>query len=341
MLLISRLPLHGDFLYKFLSRYYNVVWIGKTFPFKFNSFNALCILLLEFWKLISSFRKTRYSMILIQYISLDGLLALMLKRVFRAKVVLFALGSDILKIHEHIVAYPIIRKIIVNSDIVFCTNTLIKEMLKRICSDVSKIRVVPSIIDVDDFECYNGPEEYDVITVGSLDVNKNHMLLLNACKLLPRSVRVLIVGDGPMHDVLKSVSERYKLNVSFAGELSHKDVYRKLQKSMVYVHTSKSEGLPAAVLEAMFSGLPIILVKSSYVYDIRNRYGLSVYVVKENSAGDLAKAIRELLENYEVEKYKALANKQKIVELINNTILEIKKTLDHLCAEDAVSHGSC
>jgi len=329
VLLISRLPLHGAALYKLLSRYYNVVWIGKTFPFKFNPFNAPYILLLEFWKLISSFRKMRYSLILIQYISLDGLLALMFKRIFGVKVVLFAVGSDILKINEHAVAYPLVRKVIVNSDFVFCASTLIKEMLKRICSDISKIKVVPSVINVDDFQCYGYPKEYDVITVGSLDANKNHMLLLNACKLLPWSVKVLIVGRGPMRGVLESVIEKRKLNVSFAGEIPHKQVYSELQKSRVYVHTSKSEGLPVAVLEAMFSGLPVILVQSPYVYDIRHRYGFSVHVVKSDSAKDLANAISEVLQNYENERCDALLNKHKITKLTDEILIEIKRTLDN------------
>jgi len=330
VLLISRLPLHGAFLCKLLSRYYDVVWIGKTFPFKLNPFNAPYILSLEFWKLISSFRKMRYSLILVQYISLDGILALMLKRIFGVKVVLFAVGSDILKINEHAVAYPLIRKVIVISDVVFCASTLIKEMLKRICSDVSKIRVVPSIIDVDNFECYGGPKEYDVITVGSLDANKNHMLLLNACKLLPWSVKVLMVGRGPMRSVLQSVSEKGKINVSFAGEIPHKQVYSELQKSRVYVHTSKSEGLPVAVSEAMFSGLPVILVESPYVYDIKHLYGFLVHVVKGDSAEDLADAISEVLQNYENERRDALLNKHKITKLIDEVPIEIKKTLDYV-----------
>jgi len=257
----------------------------------------------------------------------------MFRRIFGVKVVLFAVGSDTLKINEHAVAYPLIRKVIVNSDFIFCTNTLIKEMLKRICSDVSRIKVVPSIVDVDDFEYYGGPKEFDVVTVGSLDVNKNHMLLLNACELLPRSVRVLIVGKGPMRGVLESISEKCKLDVSFAGELSHKQVYRELQKSRVYVHASKSEGLPVAVLEAIFSGLPIVLVQSPYVYDIKHHYGFSVHVVKSDSAKDLANAIREVLKDYENKKQNALLDKHKITKLINKLPIEIEKTLNYIYAK--------
>ena len=257
----------------------------------------------------------------------------MLKRIFGVKVVLFALGSDILRINEHMVAYPLIRKVIVNSDFVFCASTLIEEVLKRICNDVPKTKCFPSVIEVDDFEYYDGPKEYDVITVGSLDVNKNHMLLLDACKQLSWSVKVLIVGKGPMREILESVSEKYKLNVSFAGGISHRQVYRELQKSRVYVHTSKSEGLPITVLEAMFSGLPVILVQSPYVYDIKHRYGLSVHVVKSNSAKDLANAISEVLQNHENGRRNILSNKHRITRLIDEQPVELKKTLDKVYAK--------
>ena len=93
VLLISRLPLHGAVLSKLLSRHYDVVWIGKTFAFKLNPLNIPYILSLEFWKLISSFRKMRYSLIIIQYISLDGILALMLKLIVEAKMVLTDSGE--------------------------------------------------------------------------------------------------------------------------------------------------------------------------------------------------------------------------------------------------------
>jgi len=332
VLLISRLPLHGAVLSKLLSRYYDVVWIGKTFAFKFNPLNILYILSLEFWKLISTFRKMRYSLIMIQYISLDGLLALMLKRIFGVKVVLFAVGSDILKISEHSIVYRLIRKVIMNSDTVLCSSTLIEKKLQEICGDSSKIKVLPPIIDIDDFEYYVGPKEYDVITIGSLDKNKNQMLLLNACKLLPSSVKVLIIGKGSMRGVLEKESKENNLNVSFAGEILHKQVFKELQKSRIYVHTSKSEGGPLTALEAMFSCLPVVLVQSPYVYNIKHRYGFSVHVVKSDSARDLANAISEVLQNYEDERHNTLLNKHKITKLIDELPTEIKKTLDYIYA---------
>jgi glycosyltransferase involved in cell wall biosynthesis len=330
VLLISRLPLHGVVLSKLLSRYYDVVWIGKTFPFKFNPLTIPYILSLEFWKLISSFRKMRFSLIIIQYISLDGLLALMLKRIFGVKVVLFAVGSDVLKINEHAVAYPLIRKVIMNSDTVLCSSTLIEKKLQEICGDSSKIKALPPIIDIDDFEYYAGPKEYDVITIGSLDENKNQMLLLNACKLLPSSVKVLIIGKGTMRGVLEKERKETNLNVSFAGEISHKQVFKELQKSRIYVHTSKSEGGPLAALEAMFSGLPVVLVESPYVYVLKHSYGFLVHVIKEDSAQDLANKIAEVSQNYEDEWPNAVSNKQIILRLIAEARVEIKKILDYI-----------
>jgi len=328
--LISRLPLHGTFLYKLLSSHYDVVWIGKTFPFRITLFNSLYILFSEFWKLFLAFRKKRFPLILVQYVSLDAIVAIMVKLLFGVKVVLFAIGSDVLKIREHIFVYPIMRFIFEKSDFVFCASSLIEERLKEMNLASLRTKIVPSIVDISDFKPYHGPKIYDVITVGALDPNKNHMLLIKACELLP-SVKVLIIGDGPLREVLLSESAKRKAHVVFLGNIPHKQVFTELQKSRIYVHTSKSEGLPVSVLEAIFCGLPIILVKSPYVYDIRYRYKFYVHIVKENSAEHLARTIKVLLENYELERSNAMTNRKKIIKLIENAKLSIKKTLDYLC----------
>ena len=289
-------------MYKLLSKYYNnVVWVGQTFPFKLTFFTIFYVLSLEFWKLLINFRKLRFSLVLVQFVSLDGIVAMFFKRVFRVKLVLFAVGSDILKVQEHIFAYPIIRLIVMKSDFIFCTSSLIAEKLKEMGCAFSKIKVIPSIVDIDDFQPYNGPKIYDIVTVGALDSNKNQMLLIKACELLP-SVKVLIVGDGPMRGVLESESAKKKLNTVFLGKISHKQVFANLQKSRIYVHTSKSEGLPVGVLEAMFSNLPVILVKSPYVYDIVRCYGFKVHIIDGNSAESLANKIMKFYETTPLKK---------------------------------------
>lgn len=328
--LISRLPVHGASLHKLLSRYYDVFWIGRTFPFKITFFNVFYVLSLELCKLLVTFRRSRFSLIVLQFVSLDGIAAVLFSRIFKTKLVLFAVGSDVLKGLEHAVAYPLIKFIIERSDFVFSTSGLIEGKLEAIGVDASKIGVIPSVIDLDDFEPYYGPQMYDIVNVGALDSNKNQMLLIKACELFP-SVTVLIIGDGPLREVLETESIKKNLRIVFLGRIPHKQVFRELQKSRIYVQTSKSEGLPVAVLEAMFLGLPIILVESQYVYDIKHRYGFKFHIVKEGSIDDLAHKISEVLENYDLESCIAALNKLEMANLVAKSSMEIKEKLDKLC----------
>ena len=67
---------------------------------------------------------------------------------------------------------------------------------------------------------------------------------------------LLLLGDGNDRKELESTYSSYE-NVIFRGKVDN--VFEYLQASDVYVSTSKSEGLPNGVLEAMAIGLPLLL----------------------------------------------------------------------------------
>ena len=314
-----------------LSKSYNVVWIGREFPFKFSLLNFFYVLLSEFLELLVNYGKARFSTILVQFISLDALVALLFKRLFGTKTVLFAIGSDVLRSHEQIFAYPVVKHVISKSDVIFCVSPLIEDRLKQMGADLSKIKLISSLVDFDDFQKYNGPKEYDLITVGSLDINKNQMLLLDACKLLPHEIRGLVIGNGMMRENLEINARTYNLNVSFIGSVSHWEVFQKLQRAKVYVHTSRSEGLPVAVLEAFFVGLPVIVVESPYVSILKEYYGFQVNVAEPDSPEDLAKRITKVLNNYTVELQYSTLNKEVVSKMVSDlpdNVIEILNEIE-------------
>ena len=67
---------------------------------------------------------------------------------------------------------------------------------------------------------------------------------------------LLLLGDGTD---FKSLKEEYGMNtdILFKGKVFNMNEY--LHASDIYLSTSKSEGLPNGVLEAMACGLPVIL----------------------------------------------------------------------------------
>jgi glycosyltransferase involved in cell wall biosynthesis len=96
-------------------------------------------------------------------------------------------------------------------------------------------------------------------TVGRLDAYKNQALLVRAmAPLLSSDVRLVIVGDGPARaDVEAEVAKlREPRWVVMTGR--RMDVPRLIPAFDVFALSSKTEGLPLVVPEAMAAGLPIV-----------------------------------------------------------------------------------
>lgn len=87
-------------------------------------------------------------------------------------------------------------------------------------------------------------------------------------------VCMILMGDGPN---LARIRERYANDdrLIFTGNITNVDQY--LQAGDIYVSASKSEGMPNGVLEAMASGLPILLSdipQHMEVLEVSDGYGL-------------------------------------------------------------------
>ena len=98
-----------------------------------------------------------------------------------------------------------------------------------------------------------------LIAVGRLKAPKDFMTLVRVLAALPaESFEALIVGDGPDLPELEAEIRRLGLEdrVELAGERS--DVPELLAASDVFVLSSRSEGLPVSVLEAMAAELPVV-----------------------------------------------------------------------------------
>ncbi|HUQ05619.1 MAG TPA: glycosyltransferase [Kofleriaceae bacterium] len=96
-------------------------------------------------------------------------------------------------------------------------------------------------------------------TVGRVDEFKNQtLLLMAAAPLLGPDVHVVFVGDGPTREALEAAVKNLT-DPSKAHVLGRRmDVARLLTAFDVFCLSSKSEGLPLVVPEAMASGLPVV-----------------------------------------------------------------------------------
>ena len=108
---------------------------------------------------------------------------------------------------------------------------------------------------------YDGERTCEVVSVGRLDDNKNQAMLLRAfagTRACHPEYVLRIYGDGPARKQLEALTRELGIAdaVYFEGVISN--VRTRIEKSRIYVLSSKEEGMPNALLEAMSAGLACI-----------------------------------------------------------------------------------
>jgi len=98
-----------------------------------------------------------------------------------------------------------------------------------------------------------------IIMVARFVEQKDHQSLLVALAQLQHLPWTLeLVGDGPLRDEMEGAAKALGIRdrVSFVGAVD--DVARHLAASQIFVLTSRWEGFPRSILEAMRAGLPVV-----------------------------------------------------------------------------------
>jgi glycosyltransferase involved in cell wall biosynthesis len=134
-----------------------------------------------------------------------------------------------------------------------------------------------------------------LVSVGRLKAPKDFGTLMRALALLPAgSFEALIVGEGPDRAVLEAELRRLRLEdrVRLAGE--REDVPALLADADVFVLSSRSEGLPVSVLEAMAAELPVVASRVGGVPELLVD-GKTGFLVTPASPPDLAAALARLI----------------------------------------------
>ncbi|MBE7029097.1 MAG: glycosyltransferase family 4 protein [Ruminococcaceae bacterium] len=110
-------------------------------------------------------------------------------------------------------------------------------------------------------ESLNIPEEAKVIfSVGELNKNKNHKVILHAMsKIKDDNVYYLVAGEGEEKEHLLNLSKELKVNERFKLLGYRTDISNLLGISDVFCFPSYREGLSVSLMEAMASGKPLVV----------------------------------------------------------------------------------
>ena len=99
-----------------------------------------------------------------------------------------------------------------------------------------------------------------VLSVGRLMPVKDHATLLSAFGQVmhSRPARLVILGEGPERRNLTELAERLGISRHFDMPGFRVNPFAYMSKSNVFVLSSRYEGLPTVVIEAMASGTPVV-----------------------------------------------------------------------------------
>ncbi|MGG3925072.1 glycosyltransferase family 4 protein [Metabacillus fastidiosus] len=139
-------------------------------------------------------------------------------------------------------------------------------------------------------------DDFILFYAAELNYNKHQDLLINTVNLLKNKVpklKLLLAGDGELKGKYEEQVRKLGLqdNVEFLGLRS--DIPDLMKISDIAVASSRREGLPVNVMEAMATGLPLVVTNSRGHSDLVIN-GENGYVVGQNDIKGFADSILEL-----------------------------------------------
>lgn len=128
---------------------------------------------------------------------------------------------------------------------------------------------------------------------------KGHADLVEAAAMLDRSIRWLIVGDGPSRGVVESRIASLGLESSFLLAGNQDDVVPWLQAMDLFVLPTYAEGVPQSVMQASSCGLPVLTTRVGGIPEIV-RDNETGRLIEPGDVPLLAKSIAEILSDSEL-----------------------------------------
>ncbi len=190
--------------------------------------------------------------------------------------------------------YPRIEKII-------CISSAVKEVLAPSISDQSRLEVIHSAIEASP-NSFNKPQpksnnEFVIGYVAAFTEEKDHQTFVATAEYLVKnytdhSFRFLLVGDGPLLEEIKNQTERISENFTFSGFVESVDeAYLEMN---LLLHTSRSEALGTALLDAMKYGIPVVASNTGGIPEIID-HSQNGFLCESGNFKDMAKKIFALV----------------------------------------------
>lgn len=237
-------------------------------------------------------------------LQLHGLVVAFVGCLTRCPSVIQVIGSDIYLFLNNPWKKPFISWTLRHSDAVIILGSDSKRILRSLGVHPERIHEIQNYQDEARFFDRSMEKRFDLLFVGGLIPRKR---LKNLIEVIPEviskigPIKVGILGDGCERNLLEEHVKNLGLSdcIEFLGYSNEVDKF--LNASKVFIMVSYAEGMPAAAVEAMFCGLPVILTDVGNIRDIFDDKKNAI-IIKLGDRDALVEAIVRVLADNEVYK---------------------------------------
>jgi len=187
-----------------------------------------------------------------------------------------------------------------------------------------------------------GVDKDDILVgiIGRLVPIKNHTMFIKAAERLKfhmrpecfKKIRFIVIGDGPERPRLMEYAKSNGVGeqIIFAGWV--KDITEAYHGLDIVASTSKNEGTPLSLIEALASAKPVIATNVGGVKDVVNGIGL---LVDKNDTDGFARRLSELIDSPAMREEIGLKGRECIMRKYSkeNLIVRIEKLYEKLLKE--------
>ncbi|MGN0416182.1 MAG: glycosyltransferase, partial [Agathobacter sp.] len=174
-----------------------------------------------------------------------------------------------------------------------------------------------------------GVSDRDIVlfSVGELSHRKNHEVIIHALKESNNpNIQYFICGQGELEKYLKDTIDNLELGKQVHLLGYRTDVYELYHAADIFVFPSYQEGLPVALMEAMASGLPVVVSRIRGNVDLIEE-GKGGYLCEPDDVAGFISGIGDLVGDEESRIRFGEENRKKIagfdVSIINDKMKKI------------------
>lgn len=284
--------------------------------------------------------KSHYDVVCVHWPFPNGIFGILAKAIGKSRLVLTFHGAEFTLVRQVPFGAKILSFFIKNADKVIANSTFTEREIKKIIP--VNVDVIPfgSTISMEKLEKNLNKQAKEkkvkrILYVGRLIERKGVKYLIEAVTNVARdfSLRLDIIGDGPLFDTLNLQISKSKLKdiACIHRDVGTKELETYYRNCDVFVLPAvvdkwgDTEGQGVVLLEALTFKKPVIASAVGGIFDIIQD-GKTGLLVPEKNPVELAKAIKQILSDYKLAKqlgengFRHAINKFSWKKIINETI---------------------